>query len=700
MKTEQELPQVEAPHLAQAALANQVRDVAMTTPRLLSLSHVHGVGKVKRMQNHAMQLRESGYVCANWIQYLDTPAQKVADLLGSEAKEVQDAAWRQAPPDGTLPARRLSLMFLSRGKTSLGGPELLNAASHLACEVPFGCSECSARACRFAFLAGEDAEQFLKLRRDALPEASRRAELIAPVDGVGELSVAVTWAVRMQTQTVLHTRVARLPTPSARGNVADLCDAIVAAVSEICAHNSIPATNGITANRNAPSPDSFVHHQAKVYASFQALLLPETTVTLSEHMRQGVMDFGLHYVRITSRFYPVNHYSAQMGLLLHEKGKFEQTQAFLNSLREEESSEIYGLRPPSGAYEQQLGLHVLSATAESTPLGTQVSCYGIGAHPGARLDVRDGCCVWNVKRSVAPLEAWLSRERYVLPCSRDSSHPRSGVLCLPLFELMEDAVISTPKIFGANVPVAKIKQSFSIPPRAATDEDRFLTTAFGLGLHVDAVRVGDVHDRLAGVSGRADGLTRLLLIAISKVGAAASVTEALGWIADYVPALENRLKALEDDVHGYRDRESKRSDPTPEPAKTRVDWECFIRAATALGLKQAPSGVAMTHPPKEDEVEKLLTVVSRVLGKKKKDIPGPTATEARSAHANCDQESLVARVVAVVGAVAGSFDQRVLLFCGDRLLHLDAEVGLHALFTPSPPSLLLLAGSTLQYFQP
>ena len=700
MKTEQALPQVEAPHLAQAALANQVRDVAMTTPRHLSLSHVHGVGTVKRVYSLAMRVRENAYTCANWIQYLHEPNQSVEDLLSSEAKEVQDAAWRQAPPDSTLPARRLSLTFLSRGKTALGGPELLNAASHLACEVPFGCSECSARSCRFAYLAGEDAEQFLKLRRDALPEASRRAELIPPVDGVGELSVAVTWAVRMQSQTALHTRVARLPTPSARGNVADLCDAIVAAVSEVCAHNSIPATSGITANRNAPSPDSFVGQQAKVYADFHALLLPEPTVTFSEHMREGTLDFDHHYVRITSRVYPVDHYTSQMGVLLHEKGKSEQARAFLNGLRQEETSSIYGLRPPNGAYEQQLGLHVLSATPESLALGTRVSCYGIGAHPGARLDVRDGCCVWNVKRVLAPLEAWLSRENYVLPCSRESAHPRSAELRLPLFELMENAIISTAKVFGATAPVAKLKQSFPVPPRLATDEDRFLATAFGLGLHVDAVRIGDVHDRLADVSGRADGLTRLLLIAISKVGTAASVTEALGWIADSVPALENRVKTLEEEAHSYRELDARHTDPTPEPAKTRVERECFIRAASALGLKQASSGVAMAHPPKEDEVEKLLTVVSRVLGKKKKDIPGTIATEARSAHANCDQESLVARVTAVTGAIAGSFGQRVLLFSDDRLLEHEKAVGLEALFTPEPPGLLLVAGSTLQFFQP
>lgn len=699
MKTEQDLPQVEAPHLAQAALANQVRNVAMTTPRRLSLSHVHGVGTVQRMVNLEMQVRERAYVAANWIQYLDGPAQSVGDLLASEAREVQDAAWRHAPPDATLPARRLSLTFLSRGKTSLGGPELLNAASHLACEVPFGCSECSARSCRFAFLAGKDAEQFLKLRKDALPEASRRVELIPPVDGVGEVSVAVTWAVRMQTQTVLHTRIARLPTPSSRGNVVDLCDAIVSAVAGICAHNSIPATSGITANRNAPSPDSFVRHQAKVYADFQALLLPETTVAFSEHMREGVLDFSFNYVRITSRFYPVNHFSTQMGVLLHEKGKSEQTQAFLNSLREQETSEIYGLRPPNGAYEQQLGLHVLSATPESFSLGTRVSCYGIGAHPGARLDVRDGCCVWSVKRAVAPLEAWLSRENYVLPCSRDSSHPRSEELRLPLFELMENAIISTAKIFGANPPIAKLKQSFPVPPRVATDEDRFLTAAFGLGLHVDAVRIGDVHDRLADASGRADGLTRLLLIAISKVGAAASVTEALGWIADSVPALENRLKVLEDTVHNYRENESRHSEPTPQPVKPRIEQECFVRATWALGFKQAPSGVAMSHPAKEDEVEKLLTLVSKALGKRKKDLPVTVATEARSAHANCDQESFVARVTAVAGAVAGSLGRRILLFSGDRILENDTAVGLEALFTSEPPALLLLVGSTLQFFQ-
>jgi len=703
MLTDQELPLVEAPHVSQAAAANQTRETAMTTPRHLSLVHMHGMSTLKRMSNLDMRVREAAYVSANWLEYLTN--QTVAEFAASDAKELQDSAWRTPAPDGTLSPRRLSLVFLSRGKTELGGPELLSAASHLAFDVPFGCTECSARSCRFAFLAGPDAEQFLKIRRDALPEASRRMELVPPAEGIGEISVCISWCVRMAAQTVLNSRVSRVSMPAQHGSVFDVAEGLVAAIAEVCAGNSVPATPGLTASRNAPSPDCFCAHQIKVYSNFQALLLPEPAIALSDHIQStgSFLDFSHKYVRVCSRFFPLDHFSTHFGVLLHEKGKTGPTQAWLTSLREAEPSEIYGLRPPAGAYEQQLGLHVLSATAESLPLGTSVSCYSLGCHPGSRLDVRNGCCVWQVKRAVAPLEKWLTRESFVLPCTRESAHPRAVEMRLPLFEMMEHAIAACAKIFGQSPPTKKIKEDLPVASMQATANDRFLTTAFGLGLHVDAVRVGDVQDRLASVSERSDGLTRLLLMAIAKVGAAASVTAAFGWFVDAVPRLEKSLAEAQEELHVARERDARQSDPASVPqAEARVDQKALLRAANAVKLEMAASGLLMARPVKEDEVEKLMTLVCKAVGRKKKELSLGVLNECKSAHGACDQESFSDRVLAVVGAIAGGLNIRILLQVADqgRLIEADKAVGLEALFSAAEvPGLLLLSGSTLQFFQ-
>ena len=676
----------------------------MNTPRHLSLTHMHGVVTLKRMLNLDMRVREAAYLSANWMEFLTVGTQTVAELAASDAKELQDAAWRTPSPDGTLPPRRLSLVFLSRGKTALGGPELLNAASHLAFDVPFGCSECSARSCRFAYLAGPDAEQFLKLRREALPEASRRMELVPPAEGVGELSVCISWAVRMSSQTVLNSRVARVSTPSQHGSVLDVAESLVAAIADVCSGNSVPVTAGLTASRNAPHADCFCAHQRQVYGNFQSLLLPEPTIALSDHVQgtSSVLDFSHKYVRICSRFFPLDHFSTHFGVLLHEKGKTEQVQAWLAGLRDAEHSEIYGLRPPNGAYEEQLGLHVLSATAESLPLGTSVSCYALGCHPGSRLDVRNGCCVWKVKRTVAPLEAWLTRESFVLPCTRDSAHPRAVELRLPLFEMMEDAIASSAKAFGQTPPSKKFKDDLPVSSMEATANDRFLTTAFGLGLHVDAVRVGDVQDRLASVSERADGLTRLLLMAVSKVGASASITEALGWFVDTVPRLEKNLAEAHEELRVKWEHDARQSEPAPAAAEPKTDQKALCRAAAAVKLEMAGSGVQMARPPKEDETEKLMTLVCKAVGKKKKELPLSVLNECKSAHGACDQESVSDRVMAVVGAIAGGLQVRILLHIADqgRLVEADKAVGIEALFSAAQvPGLLLLSGSTLQFFQ-
>lgn len=701
---EQELPLVEAPHLAQAAAASQTFEAQLMTPRELGLSHFAELGVTKKMSAADMQVRERAYWGANWVLFLHKSNQAISELVASESKELMDAATRTSPPDGTLPARRLALTFLSRGQTGLGGPDLLNVASHLSHEIGFGCSECSARTCRFTFLAGSDAEAFLRIRRDALPEASRRVELIPPASGVGTVSVAVSWAIRMSSQVVLHTRVAHLPMPS-RSNVADLCDAVVSAVSDICSGHNVLLTPGLASNRNGPSTTSFVEHQKKVFSDFQALLLPEPMVTLSEHVNEtkAALDFSHDYVRICSRCYSIDHYSASFGLLLHEKGKAEQTKAFLRGLRDAEPSAVFGLRPPQGSYEEQLGLHVLSATAESLPLGTSVSSYSIEMHPGARLDVRNGCSVWKITRCIAPVEMWLARDSFVLPCSRDSAHPRAKELRLPLFELIENAVIATAKFFGTNGTVKKeAKELVKAERKAATVEDKFLATAFGLGLHVDAVRVGDVYDRVSEDAERCDGLCKLLLMAISKVGAHTSVTEALAWIADALPAQDSRVAALEQELHRLQIKDAMETDvreepPAPPPA-AQLDGKVFNKAIACLGLEKSAAGVTLGKAPKEDEADKLLTIACKAHGSKKKDLPAGTVEEAKAAHQGVDQDSLVARVQAIVVTVAGKLASQCVLAVADpggvRLLRGDETLGLDALFAEVLPKIVYLNQSS------
>ena len=269
---------------------------------------------------------------------------------------------------------------------------------------------------------------------------------------------------------------------------------------------------------------------------------------------------------------------------------------------------------------------------------------------------------------------------------------------------MEEAIASSARVFGQTPPTKKFKEDLPVPSVEATANDRFLTTAFGLGLHVDAVRVGDVQDRLASVSERADGLTRLLLMAISKVGASASITEALGWFVDAVPRLEKSLADAQEELRVKWEHDARQSEPAPgaAAAEPKTDQKALCRAAAAVKLEMAASGVQMARPPKEDEVEKLMTLVCKAVGKKKKELPLGVVNECKSAHGACDQESFSDRVMAVVGAIAGGLQLRILLHVADkgRLLEADKAVGLEALFSAAEfPGLLLLSGSTLQFFQ-
>ena len=110
-----DLPFIEAPHIAQAALACKSYEASMTTPRHLDLSRTTGVHNVHKMRTLDMQVRENAFLSANWLLYLTKPSQTVQELVACDTKELQDAVWRTLPPDGTLPPRRMSLVFMSRG---------------------------------------------------------------------------------------------------------------------------------------------------------------------------------------------------------------------------------------------------------------------------------------------------------------------------------------------------------------------------------------------------------------------------------------------------------------------------------------------------------------------------------------------------------------------------------------------------------
>lgn len=678
-----DLPFIEAPHIAQAALACKSYEASMTTPRHLDLSRTTGVHNVHKMRTLDMQVRENAFLSANWLLYLTKPSQTVQELVACDTKELQDAVWRTLPPDGTLPPRRMSLVFMSRGETAFAGFELLCVASHLASELGFGCVERSSRSARFTFLAGVDAEQFLRLRRDALPEASRNVDLIPPTDGTGDIAVVVSWAVRMASQTVLHTHLGRIPAPASRGDVGDLYDQVVSTISGICASNAVPIPRGITASRNPPNMNSFVEQQVKIYTEFQDLLLPEPQVLLSTHIKDSSasLEFSDMYVRLCPRSYPLDHYSAHTGCLLQEKGKEAQLTAFLRGCRENETSEVYGLSPPENSYQQQIGIHVLSATTVSLQLGTAVSSYAMGCHPGARLHVKDGCFVWRILREIAPLEVWLKRDNYVLPCSHACCHPRASILQLPLFDLLERTIIETVEVFGepSVLPPRAIEKR--APRMAGSPSDLFYATAFGLGMHVDAVRVGDVLDQVSAASGRPDGLCKLLLTVVNKVGASLSITDAMQWMADGYCSMEQRVAMLEQQLHDTTIKEPIRLEPA---SPSGMDSRTVMRVTDALRLKQAPAFAKMHNPPQENELDKLTHLVCKTLRLNKKDIAKTTLNALKSVHAASNQESLTARLLAVTLGLAEETRTRCFTFVHEgsrtKLFRGNTSAGLESLF--------------------
>ena len=172
----QSLPVQESTHVSETAFVHTMVRKQVLTPRNLDLhSFSHNGRTIPVPVSQDMGIRLHALLSANALVFLSGTTTRVQTLLDAEIKELTDGASRTAPPDGTLSARRMSVVFLSRGGTCAGGGmDLLNAASNLAATHASGAVP-MARSCRMTYLAGDDAERYLPpptLLNDRKPQTS------------------------------------------------------------------------------------------------------------------------------------------------------------------------------------------------------------------------------------------------------------------------------------------------------------------------------------------------------------------------------------------------------------------------------------------------------------------------------------------------------------------------------------------------
>ena len=734
----QELDPVGAAHVCQAALHCESAPVPVSTPRNLDLSFfTHGGSTVSVPCAVDMRRRLQGFLSANTIGYLPSPRDDIKSVTNAERRELTDGASRTAAPDGTLPARWLSLVFLARGNDgSGGGLDLLNAASHLASTPTCDQELPMTRDCRMTFLCGEDAESYLSIMRDALPEASRRIELIPPVSGTGSSSVCVLWSVKMGHTIALNMRAARLPSVP-RGQVFQVYENIVSAVSEICASASILAPASLCGQRAAPTCNSFLDSQIKAHLAFQSLLLPDPVLELSGYARSQTkfsMCFSGAYVRIVNRSFPVHHCTTFTGFLLHETDKQNEVATWLQGLRADEPSRLYGLRPCTGSYEQQLGVHILAAYAHEYSMGTAVSCYGLKGHPGQRLAVKDGCSVFQIRRTIRPLCKWVHEhgDFFVLPCTEASSEPGAVELRKPYALMLRNSIIQAADFIdgtAAAAPCAERRREAANPAaKQPTADERFCTTGIGLGMEVEASTVGEIYDELVKREKRPDALAMLLLAMVARCGRDASVVEAFEWLRKSTLSSAQRITQLETEVQDLVQKQLEaapsESPPPPlelpetqtsaDPLLLHINASSLHKVTTALCLDPGAGVLKMMNTASEDEVDKLLALVSKSLGTVKKKLPSDVAAAARALHASVAREAPLTRALSVAGVVSVGIrplTSRSLFLLSEgadtmRLYEAAANEntrrGLDALFAVARASLIHFkeASTTLFYFAP
>lgn len=472
---------------------------------------------------------------------------------------------------------------------------------------------------------------------------------------------------------MVHMRIGQLPA-LARGSVVEMSDNIVTAISEICAGNGVLAPTSLCGQRSSPTTDSFVETQVASHEAFAKLLLPDPVVEKSAYgtAEPGFkLDFSQHFVRIVNRSFAITHSSTFTGMLLHESSKKNEVEAWLNMLRADESSPLYGLRPAQDSYEEQLGLHILAAHVEPISLGTKVSCYGAGGHPGKRLSVRDGCSLFCIKRSIKPLEFWVRSDFFVLPCTKQSAVPNAEELRLPLFEMLEDAVKSMVEAFEGNVKdklPAKMNLATACVARNQSPEERFYGTAWGLGLEVEASTVGAVYEELVKRTSNATALSLLFLAMVSKVGKNASVVEAWSWLKESIINSAKQIADLEVEVEQLRAKVL-----LPEIAPVVVEEEPAVvveqvvvdhllldltdvsikRATSAAGLEAGAGSIKLMNTASEEEIEKLITLFAKSLNTSKKKLPSEVISAAKATHSAIALESPIKRVLAVANVVEG-----------------------------------------------
>jgi hypothetical protein len=607
----QDLPVLGSSHASSASFVGQRSVVRAAYPRHMEMGMVLSTCSLLQAQSPVAKIYQASFETTRTVCFLPTPTSSLPDLLRAEETELEHAATEKKQSDRNHQARGYSVVLLLRNSPR-DVTAILDAFAHIA--AGSGDGKQAAAFSRFSVLCGRDAESYLTARSAALPGGRVPAAL-----DTGAVFLAASCTISNGSRVELHTRTSELKGLGSSGQD-KACEIIIEALTRFGASSGFPPTPAALLAPLQPCPDNaFLASAERAAAQFHELLVAPDTISFADFCSTpdygGRLDFSDVYVRLIpkrpdgSPAAELDGPNAKFGLLVHASGKEKDLATWIDGIKRADAARPFGL-PPVGTTsdEQSLALHVLFLDGAPLDVGRYLSTYGTGAVPGCRLS-SEGCTVFQLRPTFAPLDANFSKQFFALPCSKAAckvTNPKAAYSC---FKFLEDFVKRlAPRFDKTNA--TRDARSITRTPSFSPEPPETSDTGLGHGLDCPAARVGDVLASLQAMQAPPTEMVKSLLAASTKVSLDASIDSAWQTLREGVHKEEEVVVKIE---KAPRQRAPPLPPPpAPPPTSEALTAVGFQRTLTGCSLKVGKGAAARDRG-------KLVVVLAKSLGKRKSD---------------------------------------------------------------------------------
>ena len=695
----QDLPRQHKSTVAEASVLCASTVTTVAYPQHVSLAGVTNMRKHELASCPITRVAQDAFYAARGVGYIPHSGKATAEwFIEAEQKELVAAALKSPPVCNSLKPRSVAVTVLTSDDCKYS-VQLLDAIAHIsssrcglttsvACGLTDVNSELraslvseAARCCRMGFLAGADADEYLKAHQVAFEETGNSLPDVRKSGAV----LVVTYAIRASGKDVyVHAAGSDLSESYSRSgsNVDLFASEIQRVIAETISGLGLAPQSQLFQPLPASTTSPFMDHTVAIHDEFFAMLRAQPEARRCTSVEGRESDQSLRSTNIYVRFVPKNLRCENPvvadacfhGVIMCYPDKLDQLREYLREARHADRNPLYGIAAPNDPRQESIGIHVMAIQAHSVALEDNVSSYGLLGSPGKRLH-RDGNYIMRTYRQLFSLTNQIMEQHYLLPCTFQSCIPIRDEVARSYFEALDDCYGAFAKHFGApeQAPKPSLTRPSTLEFASQTREEAAFARAIGLGFGSPSMRIGQLVGHLQSSGENADGcpdeLVALLMSVLSSLGPQATIMQGFGMLKDVLERRDSKLeeaqqrvKSLEVEIH--RESTSSPMDTTGSTsAKTVCDSrehpiavgsfcdkipplslppEARNKIMAALGLVKGSGGVVIPLPidvsgGSESVASKTTKLVAAALNLK--DAPREVIEECKRAFASAGSDT-------------------------------------------------------------